>query len=239
MPVYRSPSRQAGDRLVAEQARSQVRTFFDELKNGTRNYRTVASLDAQIAQEYRGRCILELLQNAHDALANAEPGDPRRISFVLSTDPEPVLLVGNSGLPFRHEDFKGICQLAQSPKDPNKSVGNKGLGFRSVLEVSGCPEIWSTPPAGSDTCFAFRFDPSVIDQVAEAARDLEQRGRDAHSPFDPDCPLVDWSQEQLKQYRQAKIDAAHEAKKFLSPYLMPLPADGMPPAVQRLLNSPW
>ena len=241
MKVDRSPSRQAGDRLVADQARIQVRTFFDELKNGTRNYRTVASLDAQIAQEYRGRCILELLQNAHDALANAKPDDPRCISFVLSTDAEPVLLVGNSGLPFRHEDFEGICQLAQSPKDPNKSVGNKGLGFRSVLEVSGCPEIWSTTPAESDACFAFRFDPAVIDHVAEAARDLEQRGLDARSPFDPDCPIVDWSQGQLDQFRQrlaeAKIDAAHEAKKFLSPYLIPLPADGMPPAVRRLLDE--
>ena len=218
-----------------------MRTFFDELKNGTRNYRTVASLDAQIAQEYQGRCVLELLQNAHDALANAKPDDSRRISFVLSTDPEPVLLVGNSGLPFRHEDFKGICQLAQSPKDPNKSVGNKGLGFRSVLEVSGCPEIWSTPPVGSDTCFAFRFDPAVIDQVTDAAQDLEQHGLDVRSPFAPDCRLVDWSQEQLDQFRrrlaEAKIDAAHEAKKFLSPYLIPLPAEEMPTAVRSLLNE--
>ena len=137
-----SPSRRAGDEIIVAQAQRQVQTFFDELKNGTRNYRTVASLDAQIAQEYRGRCILELLQNAHDALAHPDPDEARRISFVLSTDPEPVLSVGNSGRPFREEDFDGICQLAQSPKDPNESVGNKGLGFRSVLEVSSRPEIW-------------------------------------------------------------------------------------------------
>ena len=137
-----SPSRRAGDEIIVAQAQRQVQTFFDELKNGTRNYRTVASLDAQIAQEYRGRCILELLQNAHDALAHADPDEARRISFVLSTDSEPVLSVGNSGRPFREEDFDGICQLAQSAKDPNESVGNKGLGFRSVLEVSSRPEIW-------------------------------------------------------------------------------------------------
>ena len=51
----RSTPRQAGDRLVAEQPRGQVQTFFDELKNGTTSYRTGASLGAQIAQEYRGR----------------------------------------------------------------------------------------------------------------------------------------------------------------------------------------
>ena len=240
MTTYSEHSQQRGRAQIVRHAQSQIRTFFDEIKNGTRNYQTVASLDAQIAQEYRGRCILELLQNAHDALAKAMPGDRRRISFVLTTDPEPMLLVGNSGLPFHHEDFKGICQLAQSPKDPNESVGNKGLGFRSVLEVSGRPEIWSTTPAGSDTCFAFRFDPAAVDQVAEAAQELKQRGVHARSPFDIDCPLVDWSRDQLDQYQRhlaEGIDAAQEARKFLSPYSIPLPADGMPSAVRRLLDE--
>jgi hypothetical protein len=102
MSVDRSTSRKTGDRLIVDQAQRQVQTFFDDLKNNTRNYRTIASLDGQIAQAYRGRCILELLQNAHDALANAEPDDPQRISFVLSTSPEPVLLVGNKRPSFPH-----------------------------------------------------------------------------------------------------------------------------------------
>ena len=242
MSTDRSSARQAGDELVVAQAQRQVQTFFDELKNGTSNYRTVASLDAQIAQEYRGRCILELLQNAHDALAHADPDDARRISFVLSTDPEPVLSVGNSGRPFRKEDFDGICQLAQSPKDPNESVGNKGLGFRSVLEVSSCPEIWSVAPAGSGTSFVFRFDPDVAGNVATAAREIERLGIGARSPFDPDRPLVDWSPEQLNAYREhvfdAAIDAVCESRRFLSPYLFPLPIEGMPPPdVDELLRG--
>ena len=234
-------SRRAGDELILDQAQSQVQTFFDELKNGTPNYRTVASLSGQVAQEYRGRCILELLQNAHDALANAEPDDPRRISFVLRTDPEPVLLIGNSGRPFRTEDFHGICRLAQSPKDPNKSVGNKGLGFRSVLEICSGPEIWSTASAGSDTSFVFRFDPDVVNGVAQAARQLEQQGLDARSPFDPDRPLVDWSQDHLTRYRErvakAEIDGPGEAVNYLSPYQIPLPIVDMPPEVDALLTA--
>ena len=242
MSTDRSSARQAGDELVVVQAQRQLQTFFDELKNGTRNYRTVASLDAQIAQEYRGRCILELLQNAHDALAHADPDDARRISFVLSTDPEPVLSVGNSGRPFRKEDFDGICQLAQSPKDPDESVGNKGLGFRSVLEVSSCPEIWSLAPAGSGTSFVFRFDPDVTGHVATAAREIERHGIGARSPFDPDRSLVDWSPEQLNAYREhvcdTGIDAVCESRRFLSPYLFPLPIEGMPPPdVDELLRG--
>ena len=236
-----SPSRQAGNRLITAHAKSQVQTFFDEIKNGTRNYQTVASLDSQLAQEYRGRCILELLQNAHDALAEPEPNDPRCISFVLYTSPEPVLLIGNTGHPFHLKDFKGVCQLAQSPKDPNKSIGNKGLGFRSVLEICGCPEIWSTTPTGSDTCFAFRFDPAAIDKVAEAAQIIERHGLDTRSPFDTHSPLVDWSQEHLDQFRQSVaetgIDISNEAKKFLSPYLLPLTVAEVPHDVQRLLDA--
>ena len=226
-------------RLILAQAHRQIQTFFDELKNNTRNYQTISSLDGQIAQAYRGRCILELLQNAHDALETAGPGEPKQISFVLSTTPEPVLLIGNSGRPFRSTDFEGICQLGQSPKDPNKSVGNKGLGFRSVLEVSTCPEIWSTAPDGSDISFVFRFDPSVSDQVAEAVREVEQRGLNARSPFDRGRPLVDWSPEQVEQFqiRFQEIDGVCEAKKFLSPYLIPLPITGTLPEVEDLMDA--
>lgn len=239
---YSSSARLAGDRLIVERADGQIRTFFDELRNGTRNYRTIASLDAQIAQEYRGRCVLELLQNAHDALKNPGSNDPRRISFVLNTDPAgPVLLVGNSGRPFGRENFNGICEMAQSPKDPNESVGNKGLGFRSILEVSRCPEIWSTMPVGSDTCFVFRFDPAIVEEVAAAAKCLKQHGLDARSPIDPKRPLVNWSRDQLDEYckrlSETETDAVLEAKKYLSPYLIPLTAQQMPPEVGRLLDE--
>lgn len=239
MTTYAEQAKFLGDELIVDHAQGQIRAFFEQLRHGARDYQTVASLNAQIAQEYRGRCILELLQNAHDALANAKPDDPRRISFILNTDPQPVLLVANSGLPFRHEDFKGICRLAQSPKDPNESVGNKGLGFRSVLEVSACPEVWSTPLAEGGPSFAFRFDPDVIDLVAEAAQELRRCGADARSPFE-DCPLVDWSTGQLEDFQQRlatdQIDAT-EAARELSPYGIPLRVKRMPTAVRCLLDE--
>ena len=105
MNVQCSTSRQAGGKLIIAQAQRQVQTFVDEIKNVTQNYRTIASLDAQIAQAYRGRCILELLQNAHDALKAAPSGDPRQVSFVLNTSSRPVLLIGNAG---------GIVRLTRS-----------------------------------------------------------------------------------------------------------------------------
>ena len=54
MTIDRSIPRAAGDKMIVAQARRQVQTFFDELKNGTQNYRTIASLNEQIVQAYRG-----------------------------------------------------------------------------------------------------------------------------------------------------------------------------------------
>lgn len=234
-----SPSRARADKIIAEQANSQLRTFFDELKNGTRNYRTIESLGKQIAREYQGRCILELLQNAHDALANAKSANPRQISFVLITTPEPTLLVGNSGSPFLEENFKGICQLGQSPKDPNESIGNKGVGFRSVLEISTCPEIWSTASSENAPAFAFRFDPAVSRQrMIEATKKLKEEGLKALSPFDPELQIIDWSQNGFEEYQKCQFDVVDEIEK-LSPYQFPLPIDSAhyPEEVKKLLKE--
>ena len=238
-PRFDLDLRLASKPIIEEQARRQVRTFLDELKNGTRNYRTVASLGSQVAQEYRGRAILELLQNAHDVLAFAGQDDPRQISFVLRSSPEPELLVANSGRPFRHEDFSGICQLAQSPKDPNESVGNKGLGFQSVLEVSTRPEVWSTAPARDGIAFTFGFDPDVREPVERVARALLT----GDPPTDPEFgtePVVDWSLEQIEAYRRRLeedgINPVAEVRDYLSPYVIPRFLGDPPPEVARLLE---
>ena len=226
--------------IIEEQARRQVRTFLDELKNGTRNYRTVASLGSQVAQEYRGRAILELLQNAHDVLAFAEHDDPRQISFVLRSSPEPELLVANSGRPFLHADFSGICQLAQSPKDPNESVGNKGLGFQSVLEVSTRPEVWSAAPASDGIAFTFGFDPGVRGPIERVARALVT----GDPPTDPEFgteQVVDWSLEQIEEYRRRLnedgINPVDEVRDYLSPYVIPRFLGDPPTEVARLLED--
>ena len=236
-----SPARFNGNDQIVEHALGEVRTFIDELKNGTKKYRTIASLGGQIAEAYRGRCVLELLQNAHDALPDASGGDPGLISFSLETAPDPVLLVANSGHAFGRKNFKGLCQLGQSPKDPNRSVGNKGLGFRSVLEVSSGPEIWSTATTNEKTEFVFKFDPATCSDVAAAIAALNENGRAAPSPFDPSLPLVDWTEDQFERYRdrlsRENVDSPGEARRFLSPYDIPLPIEGSFAAVDDLLDA--
>ena len=241
MTTEPSPARLSGNEQIVEHALGEVRTFIDELKNGPRKYKTIASLGGQIAEAYRGRCVLELLQNAHDALPETPGGDPGLITFSLETAPDPVLLIANSGHAFERKDFKGLCQLGQSPKDPNKSVGNKGLGFRSVLEVASGPETWSTATTEVGTAFVFRFDPAIRGEVAAAIAALNDSGLSARSPFDPSLPLVDWTEEQLERYRDRlsgeHVDGPGEARRFLSPYDIPLPIEGPSAAVDDLLGA--
>ncbi len=244
MKTEPSVARSRGNEQIVAHALGEVRTFLDELKNGTRKYKTIASLGGQVAEAYRGRCVLELLQNAHDALPETPErpgGDPGLITFSLETAPDPVLLVANSGHAFKLQNFKGLCRLGQSPKDPNKSVGNKGLGFRSVLEVASSPEIWSTVATEGRAAFVFRFDPATCGEVAAAIAALNDRGLAARSPFDSSLSLVDWTEDQLRRYRDClareDADGPGEARRFLSPYDIPLPIEESSAAVDDLLRA--
>ena len=240
----------AGKRIIEAQARRQVRTFLDELRNRTSLYRMVASLGDEVAREYRGRAVTELLQNAHDVLGHGSGGDRQQVSFVLkSASEQPELLIANSGSPFRREDFSGICQLAQSPKDPKKSIGNKGLGFRSVLELTTRPEIWSTAPADDDIAFTFGFDPDVLEPIAQMAKRLFERDAPIDWEFGP-MPVVDWSDRQFDEYRHSLLSRdgtkreaevrewlSEEVRKYFSPYLLPRFLGDPPPHVARLLDN--
>ncbi len=237
--------RRAGERIVREQARRKVRTFLDELKNHTSDYRTVASLGGQVAQEYRGRAVLELLQNAHDVLGGGD--DPGQVSFVLTSSPgSPELLIANSGRPFSRQDFSGICELAQSPKDPNESVGNKGLGFQSVLELSTCPEVWSTAPSDGEPAFAFGFRPDVREPIGRVARSLFEDGSSTDPEFGEE-PVADWTERQLEEYRRRvsrKGRSAAQVEKwlaeeveYLSPYVIPQALGDPPRQVARLIED--
>ena len=241
METKLSPGRQSANQEIAAHSLGEIRSFLEELKHGTRKYRTIASLSGQIAEAYRGRCVLELLQNAHDALADSPAGDPGQITFVLETGPEPALLIANSGRAFEHKDFKGICRLGQSPKDPNHSVGNKGLGFRSVLEVATAPEIWSMGATEGSPAFVFRFDPQVRERVANTLAELEAKGLETRSPFDPSERLLDWTKDQLQRYhdrlREEELDSRREAMEYLSPYDLPLPIEGSIEVVDKLLRD--
>ena len=106
--------------------------------------------EAVIAHDYLGRLIYELLQNADDAMATTRAVQPRRIRFTLTDE---ALWIANNGRPLDKEDVCSLCGIGNSTKtlhgQPKRaSIGHKGMGFKSVLEITRRPEVYS-----HDHCF--------------------------------------------------------------------------------------
>ena len=78
MHARRPCMRLSANQEIGAHSLGEVRSFLEELKHGTTKYKTIASLSGQIAEAYRGRCVLELLQNAQDALTESLADDPGR-----------------------------------------------------------------------------------------------------------------------------------------------------------------
>ncbi|MGH8526702.1 MAG: sacsin N-terminal ATP-binding-like domain-containing protein, partial [Gammaproteobacteria bacterium] len=121
------------------------------------------SQEAQIASDYRGRLVYELLQNADDAMTGTATEDDRIVVRLTDTD----LWVGNSGRLLDEADVKGLCGLGASRKEEivgrrRASIGHKGMGFKSVLEITTAPEVFSED-------YAFRM---AADVAREPIEDL-------------------------------------------------------------------
>lgn len=67
--------------------------------------------------------------------------------------------MADTGRWFTPSNFEAIRKVALSDKPPHEAIGNKGLGFKSVLEVCDSPEIHSV--ANGDSIefdgYCFRF----------------------------------------------------------------------------------
>jgi hypothetical protein len=145
-----------------EQIIAYARKVLDEFA-ATKVWDPAAQLRAvsiQAGDEYAGRFLLELLQNAHDAHP-AERHDGRITIRVDADEGEHgVVYVANAGIPFTYESLTGLCKLARSPKHVGEGIGHKGVGFRSILPVCTWPEIYSADLAGTPgnlDGYSFRF----------------------------------------------------------------------------------
>ncbi|MHA7181617.1 DEAD/DEAH box helicase [Arthrobacter sp. MDB2-24] len=95
-----------------------------------------ANIEAAISQGGYGRKQLnELIQNAADAIK--EPGG--RIKVVLTDD---ALYCANEGEPFTEAGFRTLM-LSHSSEKRDDEIGRFGLGFKSVIQVTTEPKIFS------------------------------------------------------------------------------------------------
>lgn len=155
-----------------------------------------ARADGLIGREYHGRFLIELLQNAADAWRGDQRSAERGARVAIVLDPGsgtdgPALLVANQGLALTADVVvSSLGHIGASTKSEGQAIGHKGIGFKSVLELTSSPEIYSGL-SGAAPQLAVRFDPAFAEQAvrehspdwddlyAQAARDAD---RDTHLP---------------------------------------------------------
>ena len=130
------------DRVQFEKARKErLRPSYE--RDGLRVLHLLASRERDVRELYRGRAPYELLQNADDVHAS-------RAVFVLTRE----------GLGFAHDgnwfSVANFVSLAEgwSDKDPKECIGHKGIGFRSVLDITPSPHVLKIDPR---QFFGFKF----------------------------------------------------------------------------------
>ncbi|KUI97521.1 sacsin N-terminal ATP-binding-like domain-containing protein [Vibrio sp. MEBiC08052] len=122
--------------LVAEESQTK-NSYFAKPSNLIRDYRS----EKATGNDYEGREILELLQNAADQAKEANVEG----KVVIELLPQ-GLVVANNGNAFSIGGVKSLQNAHLSPKrlQQRQYIGCKGLGFRSILNWTKSPIILSS-----------------------------------------------------------------------------------------------
>lgn len=157
---------------VAARSNDEGRTFIEKLRRSKFMIGMALSKEAEEAAEglrqdlssalrllsedlysTKTHFVLELIQNADD---NAySDGIEPQIRITLAPH---ALTVWNNEQGFQPENVQALCSVGRSTKAKKAGfIGEKGIGFKSVFQVSNTPEIHSNG-------FHFRFDMSDPEQ---------------------------------------------------------------------------
>jgi len=128
--------------------RQRIEVLATNVASGSREHREIAHAAALIRQDYHDRFLVELLQNANDQALVGSVYD----STVVICRSERLLAVSNGGQAVTARNLERLSSLADSDKT-GVLVGNKGVGFKAVYQVTDTPEIYSASAAYSGNVF--------------------------------------------------------------------------------------
>ena len=135
-------------------------------------------------RDYEGREILELLQNAADQASEASVSG--RVVIEIQSE---GLIVANTGAAFSVGGVASLQTAHLSPKRRRRKqyIGNKGLGFRSVLN-------WSHSPVILSGCLALAYQPEtshrVVAELCDKSPELANRVAVEHGGDEAGLTLV-------------------------------------------------
>jgi hypothetical protein len=145
-----SPLKRAIPPELRDLWRQRARLLAANIATEGREHREIAHAAALIRQDYHDRFLVELLQNANDQALLGGVRD----STVLVVRTGALLGVSNGGQAVTRRNLERLSSLADSDKT-GVMVGNKGVGFKAVYQVTDTPELYSAGSHGSiDADFA-------------------------------------------------------------------------------------
>lgn len=156
---------------IREKTRGRIQSYLQSRADWNLS-RSLKNLVEQAVRDYEHRALVELLQNAHDAHEAAERAGRVLIRLDHDEGEHGVLYVANTGSGFTDSNFDAITDVAQSDKRPEEGIGNKGIGFKSVLQLSRVPEIYSTATddlggSGTGYCFGFATMSDLVEHLEQ------------------------------------------------------------------------
>jgi hypothetical protein len=114
--------------------------FIEEAEKSPRLMEDMASMEKYMAENYDGRIFIELLQNSDDAFSS-------KIKILECNN---HLIFANDGRSFNENDVLAISRSGASSKQKGKSIGHRGIGFKSTTYLSTEIVIYS-----EETYFSF------------------------------------------------------------------------------------
>jgi hypothetical protein len=220
---------------ILRRLQDTIFAFMDDVRRRTHIFEGRRSVEEQLSGEYHGRFLIELIQNADDAC-----GQDGEILIVIRHTPSPRIVVFNTGKGFTPDNFRSLCTLGLTDKKPEEAIGNKGLGFRSVLEVCEYPFIFSSNPnrpEGVQPCFdgyCFCFAPGELRNSLQKATEqiMSGNGIPAMDVAGRSFQLLEASQpEFISSLKNSLTDPEilKRAIKTVPVYEMPLPCKAQDP----------
>ncbi|GFD75184.1 hypothetical protein KUL113_46040 [Tenacibaculum sp. KUL113] len=131
---------------IKEEVQNIINKRWTELRN-SKSLLSLHNIEKQTNQGYNGRQLLELFQNCEDEGAS-------KVKINLDTKNQLLEISNDGNKPFSVKGYDSIFYPGLSSKVSTDFIGNKGLGFRSIIN-------WATKISIISNGFALTFDSAL------------------------------------------------------------------------------
>jgi hypothetical protein len=214
---------------VGERGRLQE-TFKDQTSLG--------ESERAIAGDHQGREVIELLQNARDAIEKSD--DDGRVYVGVCED---GLLVANTGDPFdfyKKKVERSATGIGKTSKGAGGTIGHKGVGLKSVLARGDAFEVWTraTDPQEDERSLRVRFSRAYLTATVFSHLGISYEYEDSLTGFATDFDLPDSSETPAKEPAELdEPDSAEIGDLPLFRYPVPLSTDARLTPIARLAGE--